>query len=120
MAKHYHTGEQSNPHEMLKLVAAFLGTCRSPALLAYGEDPIPLEPESYSLEVRSARLWVDAWHEDRNISRRILGIDRQATGTLDVAIHRFAGAPGKLTFLDLDRPQTARRVKFFFHKKAAS
>lgn len=61
----------------------------------------------YALEVRAGRLWFEVWTETRSISRRILTIERRATGVLDCAIHRFGGKPGKLSFLDLDRPQTA-------------
>jgi hypothetical protein len=36
-------------------------------------------------------------------------VETSKTGTLDCLIHRFAGQPAKLTFLDADRPQTAHR-----------
>jgi hypothetical protein len=94
---------------MLEAVNAFLETCRSPALLECGDDPVPLRSGEYSLEVRTDKLWVEAWTETRSISRRILAIERRAPGMLDCTVHRFGGKPGKLSFLDLDRPQTAYR-----------
>ncbi len=71
-----------------------------------------LSQESTSLEVHSDRLWIEIWTETRNISRRILTIERHATGVLDCTVQRFGGRPGKLSFLDLDRPQTAHRSLF--------
>lgn len=94
---------------MLEAVTAFLKTCRNAAVLEYGDNAVRLRPGEYSLEVRSDRLWVEAWSETRSISRRILTIERQAAGMLDCTVHRFGGKPGKLSFLDLDRPQTAHK-----------
>ncbi len=78
-------------------------------VLEYGEEPIGLSGGQYALEVRAGRLWFEVWTETRSLSRRILSIERQATGVLDCAVHRFGGKPGKLSFLDLDRPQTAHK-----------
>lgn len=94
---------------MLEAVTVFLKTCRNPALLEYGEEAVRLRPGEYSLEVRNDRLWIEAWSETRSIARRILTIERQAAGLLDCTVHRFGGKPGKLSFLDLDRPQTAHK-----------
>lgn len=76
-------------------------------MLEYGEEIVPLRREEYALEVRSGRLWFEVWTEARTISRRILNIERRASGVLDCTVHRFGGKPGRLSFLDLDRPQTA-------------
>jgi hypothetical protein len=94
---------------MLETVTAFLKTCRNPAVLEFGDEAVRLRPGEYSLELRADRLWVEAWTETRSISRRILTIERQAAGALDCTVHRFGGKAGKLSFLDLDRPQTAHK-----------
>lgn len=107
--KHHHTGQAANPGEMLTVISTFLGTCRSPALLEYGDELLPLIEGNYTVELRSGRLWIDAWHEQRSVSRRIVAVEGAATGMLDCLIHRFAGQTGKLTFLDLNRPQTTHR-----------
>ena len=78
-------------------------------MLDFGEEPMPLKPGEYALEVRSDRLWIEAWTDDRTLSRRIISVDEHATGVLDCSVHRFGGTPAKLTFLDLERPQTAHR-----------
>ncbi|MBV9758953.1 MAG: hypothetical protein JO340_00165 [Acidobacteriaceae bacterium] len=99
-----------DPSALREIVETFLKTCRDPALLEYGCQAVRLRPGDCSLEVRSGNLWIEAWGETRSVSRRILAIERRAPGLLDCTVHRFGGKPGKLTFLDLERPQTARKA----------
>ncbi len=70
---------------------------------------MPLLAGSYQLEVRNGRLWVEVSGENRLLSRRITAIQDGRPGILDCAFQRFGGQEGKLTFLDLQRPQTAHR-----------
>ena len=93
------------------MIEAFLVTCRRPAALEYGENAIPLATGCYALEIRSGRLSIEIWDETRSISRRILSVERHSTGVLDCLIHKFGGQPSRLTFLDLDRPQTTHRKR---------
>jgi hypothetical protein len=104
-----HAAPPAGAATLLEGVEAFLKTCRNPALLEYGEDAVRLRPGEYSLELRAERLWIEAWTETRSISRRILTIERHGPGVLDCTVQRFGGKPGKLSFLDLDRPQSAHR-----------
>ena len=114
VAKLYHKSTpQISPaadaQELLAAIDAFLSKCARPAVLEYGEEMIPLVPGQYAVEARSGRLWIEVWTETRSISRRILAIEGRTAGALDCAIHRFGGKPGKLTFLDIERPQTAHK-----------
>ena len=114
MSKLYHKvtrqPPEASPEELSAEIEAFLASCRSPSVLEFGEEVIPLRPSQYALEIRSGRLWVDVWHENRSLCRRILSIENRAIGTLDCTVHRFGGAPGKLSFLDLDRPQSGHKT----------
>lgn len=98
-----------SPDEMLATIQSFLSCCRTPAVLESGEDVLPLAAGEYAIEVRSGKLWIEVWTETRSISRRILGIERHATGVLDCTVQRFGGNTGRLTLLDRDRPQAAHR-----------
>jgi hypothetical protein len=100
-----------DPELLLAAIEAFLATCRRPAALEYGENPIPLLAGCFALEIRSGRLSIEIWDESRSVSRRILSVERHSTGVLDCSIHKFAGKPSRLTFLDLDRPQTEHRTR---------
>ena len=102
-------GQRGNPQEVLELIEGFLANCRHPAALEYGDMPIPLTPNTYSLEIRAGRVMLEVWDDERCVSRRIAGIERRSAGLLDCFVEKFGGRTGKLTFLDLDRPQTAHR-----------
>lgn len=94
---------------LLQAIQTFLCECRRPAALEFGEQPIPLSDGQYSLEIRSGKLSIEMWVENRSISRRIIDIERRDVGILDCVIQRFGNKPSGLTFLDLDKPQTAHR-----------
>ena len=104
-----HAGPPADAAQLLEGLQAFLKTCRDPALLEYGDDAVRLKAGEYSLELRAERLWIEAWTATRSISRRILTIERHGPGVLDCTVQRFGGKPGKLSFLDLDRPQSAHK-----------
>jgi hypothetical protein len=97
------------PELLLKEIESFLSRCRRPAALEYGDNLLVLLPGFYALEIRSGRLSVEIWDEMRTVSRRILGIERVATGVLDCTAQKFGGASVRFSFLDLDRPQSAHR-----------
>ncbi len=94
---------------LLTAIQTFISTCRRPAVLEYGDEPQPLTAGEYVLEMRGGKLWIEVWAETRSVARRVLAIERHSTGVLDCTIHRFGGKPGKLSFLDLDRPQSAHK-----------
>ncbi len=103
-------GEAANPEELLATLNDFIGSCRSPAALEHGEEVMPLKTGEYALEVRNGRVWIEVWHENRTLSRRILAVEFVRPGVAECAIQRFGGAVGKLSLLDLERPQTAHRT----------
>ncbi|MDQ2711414.1 MAG: hypothetical protein M3Y24_04130, partial [Acidobacteriota bacterium] len=115
MAKLYdksslHHSKQGDPQELYSAVQSFLSACRIPAVLDFGDEPIRLLPEHYCLEVRSGKLTIDVWEEQRSLSRKILAVNRASNGVLDCTVQRFGNSIGTLSFLDLDRPQTASRT----------
>jgi hypothetical protein len=101
---------QADPQEILTAIRSFLSTCRAPAVLEKGEEVAALRPGEFELDVRAGRVCIEFLCGSRTVSRRIIEVERHATGVLECAIQRFAGKPGKLSFLDLRRPQTASRM----------
>lgn len=115
MAKLHHKSSSSGlalpePEKLLDTIHTFLSNCHTPAVLEEGEELIRLSVGEYAIEIRAGRLWVEAWPETSSLSRRILSIDNHKPGVLDCSIHQFGGEPGKLSFLDLNRPQTGHRT----------
>lgn len=114
MAKFHHKGTTkaaSEPEKLLAAIEAFVAACRNPGVVELGEDLLRLIRGEYALEIRSGRLSLEVWSGGRTFSRRILGIERKSTGVLECTVQRFGGAPAKLNFLDLDRPQAAHKMQ---------
>jgi hypothetical protein len=111
VANHYHTSRiaEQEPETLLAGIHSFLASCKQPAVLEPGEETIPLIEGQYALEIRSGRLSIEIWTQTRSISRRILEILNTSTGIVDCQVHRFGGREGKLSFIDLAKPQTAHR-----------
>ncbi len=115
VAKLYHKNtirpsEPVQPERILSDIQTFLSACRSPAVLEYGDETMPLTPGAHVLEIRSGKVWIDVWNETRSVSRQLLKIEARRPGVLDCTVQRFGGKPGRLSFLDLGRPQTAHRA----------
>jgi hypothetical protein len=101
--------EEPDAEALLLAVQTFLSECRSPGALEFGEEVVPLMPGQYALEIRSGKLSIEIWAQNRSISRRIIDIERKSTGVLDCQIQRFGNKPSRMSFLDMDKPQTAHR-----------
>ncbi len=113
MSNHYHksSGEQigDEPEVLVAAIRAFLSSCRRPVVVDFGDKPVALNSGAFALDCRAGRVVLEAWSDERSLSRRILSIDSAKPGVLECTVQRFGGAKGSLTFLDLERPQTAAR-----------
>ena len=84
-------------------IEAFLKNCREPALLEPGEELLALTGDNHALEVRGARLMLQAWDRTRNLTRRVVAIQESTSARLELTVERFAKREGKLFLLDLSR-----------------
>ena len=73
-------------------------------MLEAGEEPLPLWPGSYALECRNGRLTLQAWDEKHNIARRVVGIDGDGPGRLNLRVERFGKRLGTVLLFDQARP----------------
>jgi hypothetical protein len=101
--------EAIEPEALLLAIQTFLSTCKDPAVIEHGDEMSRLTPGQYALELKAGKVWIELWCETRSISRRVLAIERHAIGVLDCTVQRFGGRTGKLSFLDLDRPQSVQK-----------
>ena len=90
--------------ELQAAVERFLKASQQPALLEPGERIIPITGANFVLEVRNARFTVQAWDEQRNVVRRVIDIQEETRGRLELVAERFAGKRGALYLIDLARP----------------
>src|ERR1017187_9998933 len=93
-------------------ILRFLGVARQPALIEPGEDRFLLAEGTYALEWHGSRLLIQVWDERRNLARRIVGVQEEKTGRLELVIERFGGLEGRIMLQDVARagPAGARRA----------
>ncbi|MGD0047944.1 MAG: hypothetical protein ABSE42_13125 [Bryobacteraceae bacterium] len=84
-------------------IEAFLEGARQPALLEPGEELLPLGDGNFALELRGARLTLQAWDRTRNLTRRVTGVGVTSAGRLEMVVERFARREGRMYLLDLAR-----------------
>jgi len=90
--------------ELQAAVERFLKASRKPALLEPGEPVIPITGTNFLLQVSSARFTVQAWNDERNVVRRVVDIQEEKRGRLELVAERFGGKRGTLYLIDLARP----------------
>lgn len=107
--------------ELQAAVERFLKASRKPALLEPGEPIIPITGTNCLLDVRNARFTVQAWDDQRNVVRRVVDIQEETRGRLELVAERFAGKRGALYLIDLARPAGAdwerRGTRLVFREK---
>ena len=87
-------------------IVRFLESCRKPAVLDPGDDPIPIGPENFRLERRGQTVTLQVWSETRNLVRRVMGVHSERRARLELEIERFGGRAGRLELVDLTHPSS--------------
>jgi hypothetical protein len=76
-----------------------------------GQEPVALTTDCYEIIESGGRILFQAWTADRNLVRRITGVQNEAKGRLDLAIERFGQRAGTLQLIDAARPSAERATK---------
>jgi hypothetical protein len=97
----------TRPEQAEAAIRRFLDSARQPVLIEPGENQFVLAKDSYAIERRGSRLLIQAWDETRNLTRRIVGVEQEKPGKLELAIERFGGLEGRICLLDLARAGVA-------------
>jgi hypothetical protein len=99
------------PNDVRRAVERFLAASHEPILQEPGEESIPIKIGRYALEDRNGHLQIQAWDDTRNIVRRVVGIEREVPGRLELRVERFAKRVGTLLLADISRAnnQTVER-----------
>lgn len=95
--------KSSGPADAQAAIERFLEASRQPALLEPGEEALPLQPDTYTLERHGSRLVIQAWSQTRNLARRITGVREERPGRLELLVERFGKREGRLSLVDLGR-----------------
>lgn len=93
----------SPPPETLRgEIERFLESCRRPAIIEPGLDPLPLKEGSFALSCRGGLLLLEAWDENRTFVRRVNRVEVQRGGRLRLAAQKFGGGTLQLALVDLE------------------
>jgi hypothetical protein len=98
---------RSGPGEAYEAIESFVKSGREPALLEPGESHFALRPGNFSLDWHNGRLTLQVWDEQRNLARRIAGVEEQKPGKMVLRIERFGKQEGRIYLLDLARGATS-------------
>jgi hypothetical protein len=90
--------------EIRQTIERFIATSLEPALLEPGEELLALSSGNFALETRGDSLTIEAWNGQRNLVRRVTGIEQESRGKLVLRIERFGKRAGTLALVDLRRP----------------
>ena len=96
-------GGPADPAAVRRVIERFLEAAKKPVLIEAGEERIALAAGNYVLEERGPSLTLQAWDERRNLVRRIVAIDAESRGRLDLRFERFGKKFGTVALVDLDR-----------------
>jgi hypothetical protein len=99
------------PETLRGEIERFLASCRRPALMESGFEPLPLEQGRFALTSRGAALLMEAWDEARTFARRLIRIEAQQGGRLLLTAERFGRGAASVTLLDLDDTRTAPALR---------
>ena len=89
--------------DVRQAVERFLAASREPILQEPGEENIRLVQGHYLLEDRPGHLQIQAWDDTRNIVRRIVSVELERPGRLELKVERFAKRVGTLLLADMAR-----------------
>ena len=89
-----------------ELIAVFLSNAKEPVALEVGQDPIPLVSGSYVLDFTAGRLYLEAWTQDRTLSRRITGVVESKQNRLQLSIEKFGKREGLIELIDIAAPRS--------------
>jgi hypothetical protein len=90
-------------NDLADQILDFVSKCRQPAVLEAGDEPLPLEPGRFSLDVTGGRLYLEAWNDKQYLTRRLTGVITAAPGRLELEIQRIGGKRGSLLLVDWAR-----------------
>jgi hypothetical protein len=85
-------------------IERFLETSRMPVALEAGDDPLPIQADTFALTERGGTVTIECWSQTRNLVRRVRGVHSEKRGRVELEVERFGARIGTLTLIDLAEP----------------
>ncbi|HNY38869.1 MAG TPA: hypothetical protein PKJ41_00680 [Bryobacteraceae bacterium] len=92
----------ADPESLRAEVESFLASCRRPAAIEPGLEPLPVEPECLRLSDSRGGVLLEVWNHDRTLARRLIGVKARQGGRLELIAERLGGKTSPFRLVDLD------------------
>lgn len=99
------------PETLRGEIERFLESCRRPAIIEAGLDPLPLNEGMFTLSCRGGLLLLEAWDETRTFVRRVNRVEGQRGGRLRLTVQKFGGGTLRLAIVDLEDARAAPALR---------
>ena len=81
----------------------FIRACREPVVIETGDKPIALADGQYAIEPHAKGCVLHVWGDGGNIVRRIVGLEREQKGRLELVAKTFGRGEVRLALIDRAR-----------------
>lgn len=96
---------RGSAEEIRLVLESFLTSSVQPVLVEPGESPFPLTAGNHQIDQRDPFVMLSVWDDSRNLTRKVVGAEMVKPGRVELDIERFGKRIGRLTLVDLARPQ---------------
>lgn len=90
------------PEALQAEVESFLASCRRPAAIEPGTDPLPIEPGCVHLTVSRGGVLLEAWDRERTLARRLVALKSREGGRMELIAERLGGKTAPFRLVDLE------------------
>ncbi len=89
------------PEALHAEVESFLASCRRPAAIEPGTDPLSLEQGCVQLTVSRGGVLFEAWDRERTLARRLIAVKSCEGGRMELIAERLGGKTAPFRLVDL-------------------
>jgi len=90
------------PDELRAEIESFLDSCRRPAAIEPGLDPLPIDRENLRMTNHRGGLLFEVWSNERTLARRLSGLKSRTGGRMELIAERLGGKSAPFRLVDLD------------------
>jgi hypothetical protein len=92
----------AEPESLHAEVESFLASCRRPAAIEPGLDPLPVDPDCFRLSASRGGVLFEVWNHERTLARRLVGVKSRQGGRIELIAERLGGKTSPFRLVDLD------------------
>lgn len=90
------------PAQLLAEVESFLASCRRPAAIETGLEPLAVVTGSYQVSISRGGVLLEVWSRERTLARRIVGLKSRSAARLELVVERLGGKTSPFLLVDIE------------------